>query len=208
MSFGSTAAYNVDLNGTTAGSGYDQLDATGTVTINTSAILNVTIGTGFTPVVGNTFAIIQSPNAVSGTFASLPEGTIYGVGGQLFRISYLTDQVTLTCVGSATTTLASSLNPSTYGQSVTFTVTVINTTGIGGVPTGSVEFYDGSNDLGAGTALSGSGTTATSTFTISTFTAGTHSIIAVYTSTGNFQGNDSSTLTQTVIPAALTITAE
>ena len=129
------------------------------------------------------------------------------MGGQLFRISYLNDQVTLTCVGTATTTLASSLNPSTYGQSVTFTVTVINTTGAGGVPTGSVEFYDGSNDLGAGTALSGSGTTATSTFTISTFTAGTHSILAVYTSTGDFQGNTSSTLTQTVIPATLTITA-
>ena len=208
VNFGSTSTYNVDLNGTTAGSGYDQLKATGTATISTSTILNVTIGTGFTPTVGNTFAIILSPNAISGTFASLPEGTTYGVGGQLFRISYLDDEVTLTCVGSATTALTSSLNPSIYGQTTTFTVTVSNSTGSGGVPTGGVEFYDGLNDLGSGTALSGSGTTATSTFTISTFTAGTHSIKAVYTSTGNFQGNDSSTLSQTVVPAVLTVTAD
>ena len=38
-------------------------------------------------------------------------------------------------------------------------------------------------------------------------TAGTHSISAVYTATGNFLGSTSSTLTQTVNTAALTITA-
>ena len=96
-------------------------------------------------------------------------------------------------------------NPSTYGQSVTFTATVSDTSS--GVPTGSVEFYDGSTDLGPGSALSGSGNSATSTFTISTLTAGTHSAIkAVYTPTGNFVGSSGS-LSQTVNTAALTITA-
>ena len=96
---------------------------------------------------------------------------------------------------STTTSLASSLNPSTYGQSVTFTATVSDTSG--GVPTGSVEFYDGSTDLGPGSALSGSGNSATSTFTTSTLPAGSHSISAVYTPTGNFAGSSGS-LTQTV----------
>ena len=94
--------------------------------------------------------------------------------------------------------IGSSLNPSTYGQSVTFTATVSDTSGV--VPTGSVEFYDGSTDLGPGSALSGSGNSATSTFTTSTLTAGTHSsITAIYTPAGNFVGGSGS-MSQTVNP--------
>ena len=78
---------------------------------------------------------------------------------------------------------------------MTFTATVSDTSG--GVPTGSVEFYDGSTDLGPGSALSGSGNSATSTLTTSTLTAGSHSISAVYTPTGDFAGSSGS-LTQTV----------
>jgi streptogramin lyase len=99
-----------------------------------------------------------------------------------------------------TTAVTSSLNPSTTGQSVTFTATVSDTGG--GVPTGSVEFYDGSTDLGPGSALSGSGNSATSTLTTSTLTAGSHWIRALYSPTGNFAGGSGS-LTQTVnIPPA------
>jgi hypothetical protein len=76
-------------------------------------------------------------------------------------------------------------------------------------PTGAVEFYDGSTDLGHGTALSGSGNAATSTFTISTLNAGSHTIQAVYTnSDGNFTGS-SGTLSETINPAGpitLTVT--
>ena len=85
---------------------------------------------------------------------------------------------------STTTGVTSSLNPSTSGQSVTFTATVSDTGG--GVPTGNVEFYDGSTDLGPGSALTGSGNSATSTFTTSTLTAGSQSISAVYTPTREF----------------------
>ena len=198
VSFSSTAAFNVDLNGTIVGSGYDQLNATGIVAIDPSTALNVTLGTGFIPTVGNTFAIIQSPNAISGTFASLPEGATYGVGGQFFQVSYKNDDVTLTCVAATTTIVSSSLNPSIYGQSAIFTATVTNISGSGSVPSGSVTFYDGSTSLGLGTTLSGTGTSATSTFTVSTLTAGIHPISAVYAATGNFLGSTSSTLTQTV----------
>ena len=135
-----------------------------------------------------------SPSAISGTFASLPEGAVFSAGGQAFQISYKNDAVTLTSVGAVTTTsVTSSLNPSVYGQSVTFTATVTNTSGSGGVPTGSVTFYDGSSLPRGRDDLSGSGTTATSTFAISTMTAGIHSISAVYTATGSFFGSTSST---------------
>ncbi len=41
VTFSSTAAFNVDLDGTTAGNGYDQLSATGTVALGNSTALNV-----------------------------------------------------------------------------------------------------------------------------------------------------------------------
>ena len=104
-----------------------------------------------------------------------------------------------------TTALTTSASPSTYGQSVTFTATISDTAG--GVPTGSVEFYDGTTDLGPGSILSGSGNSATSTFTTSTLAAGVHSSIsAVYTPTGSFVGSSGS-LSQTVNPAPLTVNA-
>ena len=104
-----------------------------------------------------------------------------------------------------TTALTTSASPSTYGQSVTFKATISDTAG--GVPTGSVEFYDGTTDLGPGSILSGSGNSATSTFTTSTLAAGVHSSIsAVYTPTGSFVGSSGS-LSQTVNPAPLTVTA-
>ena len=102
---------------------------------------------------------------------------------------------------ATTTAVTSSLNPSATGLSVTFTATVSDTSG--GVPTGSVEFYDGSTDLGPGSPLSGSGNSATSTFSISTLTVGSHSIRALYSPTGNFAGG-SGRLTQTVDPASAT----
>jgi hypothetical protein len=110
--------------------------------------------------------------------------------------------------GGATTSLAitsSTGGSSTYGSSVTFTATVSDNGA--GVPTGTVGFYSGTTFLGQGTALSGSGNSATSTFTTSTLAAGSYpSIIAVFTPTGHFAGS-SSTLGFTVNRAPVTITA-
>ena len=58
-----------------------------------------------------------------------------------------------------------------------------------------------------GTSHSGSGSSATWTFTTSTLAAGVHSsIIAVYSPNGNFTGSSGS-LSDTINPAPLTITA-
>jgi len=62
---------------------------------------------------------------------------------------------------SATSTAVdSSLNPSVYGQPITFTATITNSS-TSATPTGTIEFYDGSTDLGAGTSLSGVSTRIT-----------------------------------------------
>ena len=105
---------------------------------------------------------------------------------------------------STLVSLGSSESLSTYGQPVTFTATVNNTSASGGIPTGSVEFFDGTTDLGAGTPLSGSGTSAFSTFSAARLPAGTHSISALYTATGSFAGG-TGTLGQTVNPAVLMV---
>lgn len=104
--------------------------------------------------------------------------------------------------GKTTTTvaLASSLNPASYGQSVTFTATVQHSGS--GTPTGTVTFMDGSNSIGSGTLNSG----AQATLTTNTLAIGTHSITAVYGGDASFQGATSAPLTETVKKASTTTT--
>src|SRR5690242_7554402 len=93
---------------------------------------------------------------------------------------------------STTTTLGSSANPSTYGQSVILTATVAPASGPG-TPSGAVTFKDGSNTLGTSTLASGA-----ATYSTSNLAAGPHSITAVYEGDVTFGGSTSLVLAQTV----------
>jgi hypothetical protein len=97
---------------------------------------------------------------------------------------------------SITETLTSSLNPSTFGQTVTFTAQLSSSNG---VPTGVIEFTDGSTSLGTETISSA----GVSTFTTGTLTVGSHSITAIYQPTGTFSATSAS-LTQVVNGLATT----
>ncbi len=113
-------------------------------------------------------------------------------GGDTNNLGSTSPVLTQTIVtNTSSTAVASSVNPSALGQSVTFTATV---TGSGVTPTGTVTFKDGSNTLGTGT-LNGSGQAALSTSALAT---GSHSITAVYGGDGNFGSSSSPVLTQTV----------
>jgi hypothetical protein len=95
---------------------------------------------------------------------------------------------------STTTTVSSSVNPSVFSQSVTFTATVtVNAPG-SGAPTGTVTFKDGTATLGTSN-VDGSGH---ATFATSTLAVGAHSITAIYNGSPNFNTSTSSTLTQTI----------
>jgi hypothetical protein len=96
---------------------------------------------------------------------------------------------------NTTTTLSCSPNPSTYGQSVTCIAAVAPSTA-----TGSVSFYDGSTLLGSGTLSSGS-----ASLTIASLSVGSHSIKAVYSGDGNYNGSTSNIVSQ-VVNKANTIT--
>lgn len=102
-------------------------------------------------------------------------------------------QVTVTVNGEkTTTTLASTPNPSTVGEEVTFTATVSSSAGA--PPDGeTVSFVQGKTTLGTGTLSGGS-----ATFTTSTLKKGTHSIVAVYGADSEFATSKSKPVKQVV----------
>ncbi|MGD0179230.1 MAG: FG-GAP-like repeat-containing protein [Terriglobales bacterium] len=80
-----------------------------------------------------------------------------------------------TSIKPTATVVTSSLNPSNFGQAVTFTAKVTSK-GYKGTPTGTVTFYDGTTNLGTAN-LNGK---AKGTLTTSALAVGTHSITATY----------------------------
>jgi hypothetical protein len=176
----------------------------------TATVSAVAPGSG-TPTGSVTFkdgAATLAAVALSGGVAALSTSSL-GNGGHSITAVYGGDSnfsastsavMTQTVSGAAsTTTVASSPNPSTFGQSVTFSATVSATAPATGTPTGSVTFKDGSTVLGTGTLNVG-----TVTFSTSTLAVGSHSITAVYGGDTNFSGSASAALTQTVTTASST----
>jgi hypothetical protein len=135
-----------------------------------------------------------SGGSASFTTSALPAGTNYikAVYGGDTNFAASTSKVVKQVVNKATTTttLTSSLNPSTFGQSVTFTATV--TPQFSGTVKGTVIFYDGTTALKT-VGLSGD----VAKYKTSTLAQGPHSITATYNGNANFIGSSAS-LTQTV----------
>src|SRR5205809_34832 len=120
----------VQLNGTTAGTGYDQLNVTGSVNLG-GATLSGTLG--FSPPNGTSFTIINNDgsDAVIGTFAGLPEGSTVVLSGQSFKVSYVggTGNDVVLTVAAPNLTVNNAVAPSASpppGTDLTYTVTVTN----------------------------------------------------------------------------------
>jgi hypothetical protein len=113
-------------------------------------------------------------------------------GDQNFTLSTSSPFVQGVSQASTTTAISSSPNPSSSGQSVTFTAVVSPSTS--GVPTGSVVFSDnGSQSVSIALDATGS-----ASFSISSLTTGAHSITWAYSGDGNFNPSTSATLSQIV----------
>ncbi len=106
-----------------------------------------------------------------------------------------------------TTTLASSLNPSTFGQPVTFTATVAAVSPGAGTPTGNVDFKEGATTLGA-VPLSNIGGVQTATFTTSALVVGTHNVTATYAGATNFVTSTSTQVAQVINQIATTLAVD
>jgi hypothetical protein len=133
------------------GPDYQQTNDCSTVAPGATCTIGVTFSPAASHISGELLTITD--NAASSPQAVYLYGNSYDVAG-----------------GSVT--IASSLNPSALGQSVTFTATVSNVSPLNG----KFEFFDGETSLG----LSAVSPDGTGTFATSTLAVGTHSISADY----------------------------
>jgi hypothetical protein len=101
---------------------------------------------------------------------------------------------------STSTTLSSSPNPSTFGQTVSFTAAA-STSPASGVASGSVTFMEGSATLGTD-VLSPAGIAV---FNTSALAVGSHAIRAIYGGASNYNASTSAAVVQVVNPAPSSI---
>jgi Bacterial Ig-like domain (group 3) len=211
-----TAVYAGDLNnhGSTSAALSQAVDKFPTTTTLGSSLDPSLIGQSvtFTATVSSTYGSI--PNGDKVTFkngttvlatVSLSGGTAsyttssLAAGSHTITASYSGDSSFQTSSGTfkqtvnknpSSAAVVSSLNPSTYGQAVTFTASV---TGSVGTPTGTVTFKSGSAVLGTVSLSSG-----TASLTTSTLSAGTKSITVVYNGDLTYADSTSTALSQKV----------
>lgn len=131
--------------------------------------------------------------ALSTSFSS--EGTYSITGhynGDSNNVASTSAPLSQKIIAFTTTSLTSSLNPSTAGQSITFTAKVTSNSAT--PPNGeTVTFYSGSAALGSGALRGGVASLITSSLS-----AGIHSITASYAGDANFAASTSAALRQIV----------
>jgi hypothetical protein len=101
---------------------------------------------------------------------------------------------------ATTTILTASPNPSTVGQTVSFSATVTSTTP--GTISGSVSFFDGAKQINTPITMTGN----LATVTDANLSQGTHSITAVYNGNANYATSTSTAVSQVVNAASTTAT--
>ena len=157
----------------------------------------------YTAALGTSLGV--SVNLVSGSATATSQPFSLAVGSRATSASWLgnvlftgaTVNGTQTVNGAPTlTVLASSKNPSTVGDSVTFSVVVAATGTATVAPTGMVTFSDGMTSLGS-MPLDGTGRTA---LTTSALSVATHAIVASYGGDGFYAMSTSAPLAQVVNP--------
>ncbi len=146
------------------------------------------------------FVYTMPADAVPGSTHTLyATSTILYPGGWNHAASFTVTTAAPPSTAPTTTSLASSANPATTGQTITFTATVSSSSG---TPAGSVTFKDGAATLCAAVALA----SAQAQCAVSSLTAGTHSITAEYSGATAFAPSASATLLQTVQAPGATLT--
>jgi hypothetical protein len=150
---------------------------------NTGAFVEVTLSNGSATY---TTTLPVGPHSV---YAAYRGDVNYG-----FYPSYTPANVTV-AKANTTTKVITSQPSTTLGQPVTLTASVAPVAPGAGTPTGTVQFLDGGNALGAPVSL----TNGSAALTTSNIGGGTHSITAVYSGDNNFNTSTSPAVTQTVV---------
>jgi hypothetical protein len=173
---GTTVTFTILVSATAPGSGAP----TGKVTIKDGATILATATLVAGKATFSTAKLALGSHSINVTYPG--DGNFTASSGGLVQV----------VEGATTTTLASSVNPSVFGQAVKFTATVHHTTA--GTPTGTITFKDGGIALGPAVAVSG----GVATFSTSTLSAATHSITAGYSGDSHFLASTSAGLAQKV----------
>lgn len=103
LTLASGSSATMEIDGTTAGTQYDQVVVTGTVTINNATLSTVF---GYTSATGDSYVLISNDgaDAVTGSFNGLAEGATFTSNGRTYQISYAGsdgNDVILTDTGAA-----------------------------------------------------------------------------------------------------------
>jgi beta-glucanase (GH16 family) len=132
---------------------------------------------------------------VGGAWAGFPDSTTPQSSSWL--VDYLRVwQKTPSFTSATTTTVSSSLDPSSAGQPVTFNATVAAD---GTTPTGTVQFVvDGANFGAPVPLVNGSASTGS----ITSLSSGSHTVSAIYSGDANDTASTSASLAQTIAPVA------
>jgi len=177
--FGQSVTFTATVAAGAPGSG----TPTGTVTFKNGATVLGTAALGSGKATFSTSALAVGSHSITAVYG----GSIdYGTSTS----SVLTQTVNK---AASSTTVTSSLNPSTLGKSVTFTITVVTVAPGSGTPTGTVTFKNGATTVGTAPLASGKATISTSALT-----HGAHSMTAVYSGSVDNLSSTSAILTQTV----------
>jgi fibronectin-binding autotransporter adhesin len=191
--------YSVEINGATLGSGYDQLNVVGGISIG--ATLSVSLG--YAPTPGTTFTIINNDaaDAVTGTFAGLPEGSTFMVGGTTFVITYVGgtgNDVVLTAVVPPSVTIAPPAS-TTVCPADMVTLTAVPSGGTGMYT--SYQWYVDAGTIGGANAVTYDATAA-GTYTVTV----TDSASATSPASGGVVLTDDAAAPSVTAPAGETVT--
>jgi CSLREA domain-containing protein len=116
-------------------------------------------------------------------------------GGDAFFVSSTSAALQQTVnKATTTTTLAVSTTAATVGESITLTASVATLSPGGGIPVGTVTFRDGSTTIGTARLNA----TGVATLQISTLSAGTHDLTAIWFGDQNNVGSTSAPVTEIV----------
>jgi hypothetical protein len=145
--------------------------------------------------------------ATSASISSLNPGTYTLIATYSGDMNFLTSSATSgqpVAVAQTTTTLAVSPNPVQLNQPLTLTATVAPVAPGSGTPSGSVDFYSGSNLIGA-TTLSG----GVASLTLSSLSPGAHSLTAAYLGEADYAASTSPAVSEGVglIPTTTAVTS-
>jgi len=201
-----TTALVSSLNPSTVGAG-----VTFTATVTSSTAGSITGSVSFY----DGAQLLDTPITMTGNIASytdtnLAQGTHTITSVYSGNSSYATSTSTavsqvVNASGKASTTvaIASIQNPSVYGYTVGFNITITSPTA--GPITGTITLYDGTKSLGSGAVLPGN---VSNIFT-STFNVGANSMTVQYSGDSNYAPSTSPALIQnvTIAPTTTALTA-